>query len=63
MSHAIGFLTCLLQNKAYCKPIVDHGVKVDRLSSVCWKDILDVHCTDRVTPASKKIILTVNVKR
>ena len=24
-------------------------LKADRLSSVRWKDILDVHCTDRVT--------------
>ena len=34
------------------KPNVAHGVKADRLSSFPWKDILDVHCTDRVTIAA-----------
>ena len=35
--------------KLTVKPNVAHVVKADRLSSVLWKDILDVHCTDRVT--------------
>ena len=34
--------------KLTVKPIVAQGVKADRLSSVRWKDILDVHYTDRV---------------
>ena len=29
--------------------MVAHGLKADR---VHWKDILDVHCTDRVTLAT-----------
>ena len=33
-----------------------------QLSSVRWKDILDVHCTDRVTVASYRCF-TVNCKR
>ena len=38
--------------KLTVKPIVAHGLKTDRLSSVRWKGILDVHCTDRVTLAA-----------
>ena len=49
------------------KPTVAHGVKADRLSSVRWKDILDVHYTDRVTVAAYRCIeeynFTVNCKR
>ena len=45
MSHIVGVLRLTV------KPIVAHGVKADRLSSVHWKDILDVHCTDHVTLA------------
>ena len=47
-------------------PNVAHGVKADRLSSACWKDILDVHFTDRVTIAAYRCIgednFTVNCK-
>ena len=52
--------------KLTVKPNVPHGVKADRLSSVRWKDILDVHCTDRVTVAAYRCIednFTVNCKR
>ena len=42
--------------KLTVKPIVAHGLKADRLSSVRWKDILDVHCTDRVTLAAYRCI-------
>ena len=49
------------------KPIVAHGVKADRLSSVHWKDILDVYCTDCATVAAYRRIeednFTVNCKR
>ena len=34
------------------KPIVAHGVKADRLSSVRWKDIIHVHFTDPVILAA-----------
>ena len=34
-------------------PIVAHGVKADR---VRWKDVLDMHCTDRVTLAAYRCI-------
>ena len=37
---------------SFLKPIVAHGVKADQVSSVRWKDILDVDCTDRVTLAA-----------
>ena len=50
MSHIVGFL------KLTVKPIVAHGVKADWLSSVHWKDILDVHCTDHVTLAVYRCI-------
>ena len=67
MSHIIGFINCSLWNKLTVKPNVAHGVKADRLSSVCWKDIFDVHCTDRVTVAAYRCIeednCTVNCKR
>ena len=33
-----------------------HGVKADRLFSVRWKDILDVHCTDYVTTSAYRYI-------
>ena len=36
--------------KLTVKTSVAHGVKADRLS-VRWKDIPNVHCTDRVTVA------------
>ena len=42
--------------KLTVKTIVAQGVKADRLSSVRWKDILDMHCTDRVTPAAYRYI-------
>ena len=48
------------------KANVAHGIKADRLSSVRWKDILDVHCTDRVTVAAYRCIednFTANCKR
>ena len=53
--------------KLTVKPNVAHGVKAYRQSSVRWKDILDVHCTDRVTVAAYRCIeednFTVNCKR
>ena len=53
--------------KRTVKPNIAHGVKADRLSSVRWKDILDVHNTDRVTVAAYGCIeednSTVNCKR
>ena len=53
--------------KLTVKPNVAYGLKADRLSSVQWKDILDVHCTDRVTVAVYRCIeednFTVNCKR
>ena len=42
--------------KLTVKPIVAHGLKTDRLSLVRWKDILDVHCIDRVTLAAYRCI-------
>ena len=43
------------------------GVKADKLSSVRWKYIRDVHCTDRVTVAAYRCIeednFIVNCKR
>ena len=40
------------------KPIVAHGVKADRLSSVRWKDnhISHVYCKDRVILAAFRCI-------
>ena len=49
------------------KSSVAHGVKADSLSSVRWKDILDMHCTDRATVAAYRCIeadnFIVNCKR
>ena len=42
--------------KLTVKPIVAHGLKADRLSSVHWKDTLDVHGTDRVSLAAYRCI-------
>ena len=42
--------------KLTVKPIVAHGLKADRLSSVRWKGIPDAHCTDRVTLATYRCI-------
>ena len=42
--------------KLTVKPNVAHGVTAGRLSSVHWKDILDVHCTGRVTVAAYRCI-------
>ena len=51
MSHIFSVLKSR-KMKLTVKPIVAHGLKTDRLSSVRWKDILDVHCTDSVTLAA-----------
>ena len=42
--------------KLTVKPNVAHGVTAGRLSSVHWKDILDLHCTGRVTVAAYRCI-------
>ena len=51
----------------WANPAAVNGVKADRLSSVRWKAILYVHCTDRVTVAAYRCIeednFTVNCKR
>ena len=38
--------------KLTVKANVAHGVKIDNVSSIRQKDILDVDCTDRVTVAA-----------
>ena len=46
----------IVKIKLTVKPNVAHGVEADRLSSFRWKDILYVHCTDRVTVAAYRCI-------
>ena len=38
--------------KLTVKANIAHGVKIDNVSSIRQKDILDVDCTDRVTVAA-----------
>ena len=48
----VSHITVLYIIKLSAKSIVAHDVKADRMSSVRYKDILDVHCRDRPTLAA-----------
>ena len=56
MSHFIGVHCTIKLTVKPIQPIVANGVMADRLNSVLWKEILDVHCTDRVTLAAYRCI-------